>query len=108
MLLRPAHAVADVDKAVEQVEPERRAERYGQGGGVTAIVTDEDAATIMTALERTPELPVTVDLEQQTIACGNQTYSFIIDPVRRRRLLNGWDEIAVTQSFRKGHNARVP
>ncbi len=44
-----------------------------QNGLVTAIVTDEEAAEIMAALDRTPELPVTVDLEQQTIVCGNQT-----------------------------------
>jgi len=70
-----------------------------QNGLVTAIVTDEEAAEIMASLERTPDLPVTVDLEQQTIVCGNRTYNFSIDPVRRMRLLNGWDEIAVTQSF---------
>ena len=34
-----------------------------QNGLVTAIVTDEEAAEIMAALNRTPELPVTVDLE---------------------------------------------
>jgi 3-isopropylmalate/(R)-2-methylmalate dehydratase small subunit len=71
-----------------------------QNGLVTAIVTDDEAAEIMAALERTPDLPVTVDLEQQTIVCGNRTYNFTIDPVRRMRLLNGWDEIAVTESYR--------
>ena len=45
-------------------------------------------------------LPVTVDLEQQTIVCGNRTYKFTIDPVRRMRLLNGWDDIALTESYR--------
>lgn len=70
-----------------------------QNGLVTAIVTDEEAAEIMAALERTPELPVTVDLEQQTIVCGNRTYSFSIDPSRRMRLLSGWDDIALTQSY---------
>ena len=71
-----------------------------QNGLVTAIVTDAEAAEIMETLDRTPELPVTVDLEQQTIVCGNKTYSFTIDPVRRMRLLNGWDDIALTESFR--------
>jgi 3-isopropylmalate/(R)-2-methylmalate dehydratase small subunit len=70
-----------------------------QNGLVTAIVSDDEAAEIMTALERTPELPVTVDLEQQTIVCGNRTYPFTIDPVRRLRLLNGWDDIALTESY---------
>ncbi|AMN45297.1 3-isopropylmalate dehydratase small subunit [Rhodoplanes sp. Z2-YC6860] len=71
-----------------------------QNGLVTAIVTDDEAAEIMETLARTPELPVTVDLEQQTIVCGNKTYGFTIDPVRRMRLLNGWDDIALTESFR--------
>jgi 3-isopropylmalate/(R)-2-methylmalate dehydratase small subunit len=71
-----------------------------QNGLVTAIVTDDDAAEIMDALTRTPELPVTVDLEQQTVVCGNKTYNFTIDPVRRMRLLNGWDDIALTESYR--------
>jgi 3-isopropylmalate/(R)-2-methylmalate dehydratase small subunit len=72
-----------------------------QNGLLTAIVTDEEAAEIMAALERTPELPVTVDLEKQTIVCGNRTYKFSIDPVRRMRLLNGWDDIDLTKSYRE-------
>jgi len=71
-----------------------------QNGLVLAIVTDDEAAEIMAALQQTPELPVTVDLEQQTIVCDNRTYSFSIDPVRRMRLLNGWDDIALTESYR--------
>ena len=71
-----------------------------QNGLVLAMVTDDEAAEIMVALQQTPELPVTVDLEQQTIVCGNRTYSFSIDPVRRMRLLNGWDDIALTENYR--------
>jgi 3-isopropylmalate/(R)-2-methylmalate dehydratase small subunit len=71
-----------------------------QNGLVLAMVTDDEAAEIMAALHQTPELPVTVDLEQQTIVCGNRTYNFTIDPVRRMRLLNGWDDIALTESYR--------
>jgi 3-isopropylmalate/(R)-2-methylmalate dehydratase small subunit len=70
-----------------------------QNGLLTAIVSDDEAAEIMAALTRTPELPLTVDLEQQQIVCGNRTYAFSIDPVRRMRLLNGWDEIALTENF---------
>jgi 3-isopropylmalate/(R)-2-methylmalate dehydratase small subunit len=71
-----------------------------QNGLVTAIVTDSEAAEIMETLNRTPDLTVTVDLEQQTIVCGNKSYNFTIDPVRRMRLLNGWDDIALTESYR--------
>jgi len=71
-----------------------------QNSLLTAIIADEEAFEIMGALKRTPELPVTVDLEQQTIVCGNRTYHFAIDPVRRMRLLNGWDDIAITENYR--------
>ena len=55
-----------------------------QNGLVTAIVTD-GGREIMTALERAENFP-SVDLEQQTIVCGNQT-SHSVDPVRRMRLV---------------------
>jgi 3-isopropylmalate dehydratase small subunit len=32
--------------------------------------------------------------------CGNRSYAFTIDPVRRTRLLEGWDDIALTESYR--------
>jgi 3-isopropylmalate/(R)-2-methylmalate dehydratase small subunit len=70
-----------------------------QNGLLTATVSGEDAAEIMAMLERIPETAVTVDLEQQTIGCGNRTYHFSIDPTRRLRLLNGWDDIALTESY---------
>jgi len=72
-----------------------------QNGLLTAIVTDDEAAEIMAGLVRSQNLPVTVDLQQQTILCGNSAYTFSIDPVRRTRLLQGWDDIALTESFRE-------
>jgi 3-isopropylmalate/(R)-2-methylmalate dehydratase small subunit len=71
-----------------------------QNGLLTAIVSEMDAADIMAMLRETPELAVTIDLTQQTIICGNRVYAFAIDPVRKMRLLNGWDDIALTQSYR--------
>lgn len=70
-----------------------------QNGLLTAIVTDAEAAEIMAALRENPELPLTVDLDEQRIVCGNRSYTFTIDPVRRARLLNGWDDIALTRSY---------
>jgi 3-isopropylmalate/(R)-2-methylmalate dehydratase small subunit len=72
-----------------------------QNGLLTAIVTEEEAAEIMGSLAQMPELPVTVDLEQQTILCGNRIYKFRIDPIRRMRLLNGWDDLALTENYRE-------
>src|SRR5215470_10001537 len=71
-----------------------------QNGLLTAMVSDEAAAKIIAILVETPNLPVIVDLEQQTIACGGFSGQFSIDPFRRLRLLNGWDDVALTESFR--------
>lgn len=72
-----------------------------QNGLLTATVSDTEAAEIMATLRETPELPVTVDLEAETILVGNRSYAFRIDPVRRLRLLNGWDDSALTESYRQ-------
>jgi 3-isopropylmalate/(R)-2-methylmalate dehydratase small subunit len=71
-----------------------------QNGLLTAAVSDADASDLMAGLASDPERPVTVDLESQTIVAGNRTVPFAIDPVRRTRLLNGWDDIALTGSYR--------
>jgi 3-isopropylmalate/(R)-2-methylmalate dehydratase small subunit len=71
-----------------------------QNGLLTAMVSDEQAEETMAALSQAPGLALTVDLTAQTIMCGHQTYEFSIDPVRRTRLLNGWDDIALTESYR--------
>jgi 3-isopropylmalate/(R)-2-methylmalate dehydratase small subunit len=71
-----------------------------QNALLTAIASEEETGEIMAALFRQPGLAVTVDLERQTIVCGTHTYAFSIDPVRRMRLLNGWDDIALTENYR--------
>src|SRR5262245_48639510 len=71
-----------------------------QNGLLTAVVSDDAAAALMATLAATPQMPVTVDLEQQTILWNNRTHGFAIDPVRRTRLLNGWDDFDLTDSFR--------
>jgi len=70
-----------------------------QNGLLTAAVTGDEAAEMIVSLIQTPTLQVTVDLEQHSIVCGNRTYRFMIDPVRRMRLLNGWDDIDLTESY---------
>jgi 3-isopropylmalate/(R)-2-methylmalate dehydratase small subunit len=70
-----------------------------QNGLLTAIVSDDEAAALVAMLGEKPSQPVTVDLERQTIHCGNRPFRFAIDPVRRTRLLNGWDNIALTESY---------
>jgi 3-isopropylmalate/(R)-2-methylmalate dehydratase small subunit len=67
---------------------------------LTAVVSDDEAAALRAILGENPELPLTVDLEQQTIHCGARILRFAIDPVRRTRLLNGWDDIGLTENYR--------
>jgi 3-isopropylmalate/(R)-2-methylmalate dehydratase small subunit len=52
------------------------------------------------AISANPERPVVVDLDSKTIACGNRIYEFEIDPVSRNQLLNGWDDVDLTGSYR--------
>ena len=57
-------------------------------------------AKLAAAIASDPETPVTVDLEQQTIARGNRSFAFTVDPVSRNQLLNGWDDVDMTESHR--------
>ena len=44
-----------------------------------------------------PEVMLEVDLEKQTVKRGNKfSFSFEIDPFRKRCLLNGLDDIGLT------------
>jgi 3-isopropylmalate/(R)-2-methylmalate dehydratase small subunit len=70
-----------------------------QNGLLPAIVSDTDAATLIATLYATLDEIVSIDLEGQAITCAGTTYPFSIDPVRRTRLLTGWDDIALTMSF---------
>jgi 3-isopropylmalate/(R)-2-methylmalate dehydratase small subunit len=71
-----------------------------QNGLLTAVVGEDDAGALIAALNDRPSLLVTVDLEKRTIACDKHAFGFLIDPVRRMRLLNGWEDIDLTGSYR--------
>ena len=46
------------------------------------------------------QAPAEVDLEEQTIKAGNYVVPFTIDPARRMRLLNGWDDLDLTATYK--------
>ena len=69
-----------------------------QNGLLTAVVGEDEAGELITRLNDAPALPVAVDLERQTIAHGAYAISFAMDAVRRKRLLNGWEDIDLTRS----------
>jgi 3-isopropylmalate/(R)-2-methylmalate dehydratase small subunit len=70
-----------------------------RNGVLAAVVAEEAASELREALRRV-DAPVTVDLEDQSIAHAGRRYSFAVDPTHRIRLLNGWDDIDVTKSYR--------
>jgi 3-isopropylmalate/(R)-2-methylmalate dehydratase small subunit len=71
-----------------------------KNGLLTALVSESDVAELADAVAADPKRTISVNLDRQTVVCGNQTYAFSIDPVSRNQLLNGWDDIDLTESFR--------
>jgi len=71
-----------------------------KNGLLTAVVPEADVDELAAAVAADPARPITVDLDQQTIVCGNRTYAFAIDPVSRNQLINGWDDVDLTESYR--------
>ncbi len=72
-----------------------------KNGLLTAVLGDAETAAVISALQRDQASIVAVDLVSQSISCGEAKFSFVIDPSRRDRLLNGWDDFDVTHSVRK-------
>ncbi|HEX2552347.1 MAG TPA: 3-isopropylmalate dehydratase small subunit [Microvirga sp.] len=66
-------------------------------GLLPARVAEADAETLLTAVAGGGEL--TIDLEAQTVADGGTVFPFMVDPVWRLKLLNGWDDIDLTLNY---------
>lgn len=63
----------------------------------------EQVEDLMKSAEEEPDAPFEVDLEKQTITRGNKiSFSFEIDPFRKHCLLNGLDDIGLTEE-KKAH-----
>jgi 3-isopropylmalate/(R)-2-methylmalate dehydratase small subunit len=71
-----------------------------KNGLLTAILAEAEMLELAAAIAADPEMPVTVNLERQSIARGNRSFAFTIDPTSRNQLLNGWDDIDLTESRR--------
>jgi 3-isopropylmalate/(R)-2-methylmalate dehydratase small subunit len=76
-----------------------------KNGLLAAIVSEEDIAPFAAAVGDDATRKITIDLEQQTIASGDLQCKFAIEPVSRNQLLNGWDDIDMTESRRAGITA---
>ena len=66
--------------------------------GILPIILPQDQVdALMDAAEETPDAPLEVDLENQTIKRGNiLSFEFDIAPDRKHSLLNGLDDIGLT------------
>jgi 3-isopropylmalate/(R)-2-methylmalate dehydratase small subunit len=71
-----------------------------KNGLLAAVLPEPDVIELGAAIAADPELPVIVDLGAQIITRGNRLFSFTIEPVSRNQLLNGWDDIDLTESYR--------
>jgi 3-isopropylmalate/(R)-2-methylmalate dehydratase small subunit len=69
-----------------------------KNGLLPAQISEEDAERLLHADELVAHRPLTVDLAAQTIIVGNLVVPFAIDPVWKKQLLNGWDDIDMTRS----------
>jgi 3-isopropylmalate/(R)-2-methylmalate dehydratase small subunit len=70
-----------------------------KNGLLTAVLSEADVAGLGAAIADDPDMPVTIDLDEQIISRGNRTFAFSIDPVSRNQLLNGWDDVDLTDSY---------
>ena len=64
--------------------------------GILPIILDEDKISQLTKVAEDKNNNATVDLENQKIAANNLEFSFSIDEYRKKCLLEGLDDIAIT------------
>ena len=72
-----------------------------KNGLLTAVATEAEIAELAAAISAAPAQTIDVDLERQTISSGTWNCTFMIDPVSRNQLLNGWDDVDLTDSYRE-------
>ncbi len=68
----------------------------GKSGLLVGVVDEADVESLWRVVEADPATPVTVDLEQRTVVCGDVRTTFDIDDYTRWRLLEGYDDISIT------------
>jgi 3-isopropylmalate/(R)-2-methylmalate dehydratase small subunit len=69
-----------------------------KNGLLPAQISEVDSERLLNADELVGHRPMTIDLTAQTITVGNLVVPFTIDPVWKKQLLNGWDDIDMTRS----------
>jgi 3-isopropylmalate/(R)-2-methylmalate dehydratase small subunit len=74
-----------------------------QNGLLPACLSSQDIEALLANERVISGAPIRVDLVAQTITAGNQVLSFSVRPDWKTRLVNGWDDINITQS----HEAEI-
>jgi 3-isopropylmalate/(R)-2-methylmalate dehydratase small subunit len=72
-----------------------------KNGLLTAVATEAEIAELAAAISADPAQTIDIDLERQTISSGTWNCMFMIDPISRNQLLNGWDDVDLTDSYRE-------
>jgi 3-isopropylmalate/(R)-2-methylmalate dehydratase small subunit len=67
-----------------------------KNGVVPAEVTEADVEALLSSPTVLEGKEVEVDLASQRIVAGNLVVAFLIDPIAKTQLLNGWDDIDLT------------
>ena len=68
-----------------------------KAGLLTVLLPQEDVEALWKAIEEDPSLEVTVDLQAKEVRYGAVTVAFEIDDYTRWRLLEGLDDIGLTE-----------
>ena len=68
-----------------------------KAGLLTVVLPEADVEALWAAVEADPALPVTVDLQAEQVTYGSTTVPFQIDPYTRWRLLEGLDDVGLTE-----------
>jgi len=71
-----------------------------KNGLLTAVAAEADIEKLAAMVRKTPAQQVTVDLERQTVSSAGISFAFTVDPISRNQLLNGWDDVDLTESYR--------
>ena len=69
-----------------------------KNGVLPARIEDAAAERLLEALKADPQATCRVDLPAETIVVGAMVAAFVVDPVWKQQLLNGWDEIDFTMN----------
>jgi 3-isopropylmalate/(R)-2-methylmalate dehydratase small subunit len=95
------HAVwALADYGIRAVISESFADIYRSnalGSGLLPVkLPEHEVRALIDLATEQPGITVAVDLEAQTVTCGDLRFAFSMDPFERRRLLEGLDDIGLT------------